>query len=289
MARAHITIRWLAASILVVLALVAMSANAAAKTKHHGSGTGGTAAAPKVGQPVPAPVGSTTGTITFTPANVVEHQSTLATGVLSQSDAGQPVSLEIEAKPGVWDSVANSTVGADGSFAINWKASVVGIFTMRVVSGAVASATTSVSSPEAPLTIMSSVIASWYGPGFFGHRTACGETLTRHILGVASRTLPCGTPVTLTYNGQTLTVPVIDRGPYANSATFDLTYATASALGILDTVSVGYTDQLGKKMPATNWYPVGVTGPSGVTGSSGSTGTSGSTGGGMIGGGATAP
>ncbi len=296
--RTHITTRWFATGLLAAALLVAMAATAAAKTKHPQSGNGGTVANPNVGQPVPAPVGSTTGTITFTPATVVDGQTTVATGVLSASDAGQPVSLEIETKTDVWDALATSTVGPGGAFSISWKASIVGIFTMRVVSGAVASSATSVSSPEAPLTIIRSVIATWYGPGFYGHRTACGETLTRHILGVASRNLPCGTPVTLFYNGQTLTVPVIDRGPYANGATFDLSYATAQALGVLETVNVGYTDEIGKKILPTNWYPAGTTGPSGVTGSTGTTGASGASGptgssanagGGSVGGGAQAP
>jgi hypothetical protein len=55
------------------------------------------------------------------------------------------------------------------------------------------------------------VIASWYGPGFYGNRTACGQTYTPEIVGVAHRSLRCGTLVVLEYRGRTLTVPVIDR------------------------------------------------------------------------------
>ena len=57
---------------------------------------------------------------------------------------------------------------------------------------------------------------SWYGPGFFGSGTACGQTYTREIMGVAHRSLPCGTMVTFRNpaNGRQVTVPVIDRGPY---------------------------------------------------------------------------
>jgi rare lipoprotein A (peptidoglycan hydrolase) len=82
-------------------------------------------------------------------------------------------------------------------------------------------------------------IATWFGPGFYGQKTACGQTLTSHTLGVASRTLPCGTLVQIDYDGRQLTVPVIDRGPYAhNGATWDLTSGAASALSIEDTVRV---------------------------------------------------
>ena len=46
------------------------------------------------------------------------------------------------------------------------------------------------------------VLATWYGPGFFGHRTACGTVLTHATLGVAHKRLPCGTKVALRYRGQ---------------------------------------------------------------------------------------
>lgn len=55
---------------------------------------------------------------------------------------------------------------------------------------------------------------TWYGPGFYGNRTACGQRYTRYIVGVAHRTLPCGTLVQFTWGGQTAVAPVIDRGPY---------------------------------------------------------------------------
>jgi hypothetical protein len=78
------------------------------------------------------------------------------------------------------------------------------------------------------------VIASWYGPGFYGNRTACGQTYTPEIVGVAHRTLPCGTLVVLEYRGQTMTVPVIDRGPYIAGRTLDLSHATHVAIGCPD-------------------------------------------------------
>ncbi len=74
---------------------------------------------------------------------------------------------------------------------------------------------------------------SWYGPGFYGKRTACGEALTQTLLGVANRTLPCGTLVSFRnpYNGRVVTVPVVDRGPYVAGRLWDMTYATCSAIG----------------------------------------------------------
>lgn len=66
---------------------------------------------------------------------------------------------------------------------------------------------------------------SWYGPGFYGGRTACGQTLTKSLVGVANRTLSCGTKVTFKNpsNGRVLTLTVVDRGPYVSSRDWDLT------------------------------------------------------------------
>jgi len=72
--------------------------------------------------------------------------------------------------------------------------------------------------------------ASWYGPGLFGNRTGCGGRLGYSQLGVAHKTLPCGTKVTLRHNGRSVRVPVIDRGPYVGSREYDLTAATARRL-----------------------------------------------------------
>jgi rare lipoprotein A len=70
--------------------------------------------------------------------------------------------------------------------------------------------------------------ASWYGGG---GSLACGGQLTGSTLGVANKTLPCGTLVTLRYGGRSVRVPVVDRGPYVAGREFDLTEATKRALG----------------------------------------------------------
>jgi Lytic transglycolase len=68
---------------------------------------------------------------------------------------------------------------------------------------------------------------SWYGPGFYGNGGACGMIpggMTRDTVGVAHRTLPCGTKVTFRYNGRTVTTRVIDRGPYVKGRIWDMTH-----------------------------------------------------------------
>ncbi|MBA2717709.1 MAG: hypothetical protein H0U52_00510 [Chloroflexi bacterium] len=74
---------------------------------------------------------------------------------------------------------------------------------------------------------------SWYGPGFYGKRTACGFAMTESLRGVAHRTLPCGTKVTFRNpaNGRTVTTTVVDRGPYVAGRQWDLTGGLCLALG----------------------------------------------------------
>lgn len=93
---------------------------------------------------------------------------------------------------------------------------------------------------RAPVALPSDaiVLASWYGPGFYGNRTACGQTYTPEILGVAHLTLPCGARLTLTYGSRSITVTVIDRGPYVAGRAIDLSNATRIALGCTDLCTV---------------------------------------------------
>ena len=74
-------------------------------------------------------------------------------------------------------------------------------------------------------------LASWYGPGLYGNRTGCGGRLGVGQLGVAHKSLPCGTLVTFRHRGRIVRVPVIDRGPYVGNREYDLTAATARRLG----------------------------------------------------------
>jgi hypothetical protein len=93
-------------------------------------------------------------------------------------------------------------------------------------------------------------LATWFGPGFYGHATACGQKMTPKLVGVASRTLPCGTLVQIGYRGHQLTVPVLDRGPYGhNGAVWDLTSGAARTLKIKDTVRI--TTQIVGTLPNT--------------------------------------
>jgi hypothetical protein len=83
------------------------------------------------------------------------------------------------------------------------------------------------------VALMRVLRATWYGPGFYGKRTACGARLAPTTIGVAHKTLPCGTRVTFYHAGHFVTVPVIDRGPFRRGVAWDLTAAAAKRLGFL--------------------------------------------------------
>jgi len=80
------------------------------------------------------------------------------------------------------------------------------------------------------LNVYRTALASWYGPGFYGQHLGCGGRLGYHQLGVAHKTLPCGTKITLRHHGRRIRVRVIDRGPYVGAREYDLTAATARRL-----------------------------------------------------------
>jgi peptidoglycan lytic transglycosylase len=140
---------------------------------------------------------------------------------------------------GGWSTLLATRVRDDGTIQASWRSTRSGRFSLR---GVIRDARTTQSAGTAPtparVTVYTAALATYYGPGFWGNRTACGHVLTRSTLGVAHRTLPCGTRVEFFYGGRSVVVPVIDRGPYT-AATWDLTMATATALGLR------YTDRLG--------------------------------------------
>jgi rare lipoprotein A len=82
--------------------------------------------------------------------------------------------------------------------------------------------------------------ATWYGPGFYGKQTACGQTLRPGTLGVAHRNLPCGTAVKFVYGSHQIVTRVIDRGPYADGVAWDLTNGAREALGFEGSGQIRY-------------------------------------------------
>jgi rare lipoprotein A len=274
MVRVPTAIRWAVSGLCV--GLLSLPAGAVA------SSNGGATAPPPPAPSVPAAPTATGGALAVTPSAVLQHQVAVISGSVPLADAGHPLWLQVRQGRHSWIPVLSAAAAADGSFAISWRADRTGRLTLRVVAAGLASTSAVTATPQVTLSVYTQVLASWYGPGLYGNRTACGEKLTTSIVGIADRTLPCGTAVTLRYNGRTLTLPVIDRGPYANSATLDLTDAAAQELGITETVDVGMLALSGVALAPTDWYPPASSSPTGSTGAAGPTGISNA-------GGATAP
>jgi len=127
--------------------------------------------------------------------------------------------------------------GRDGRFAVSWKASATGSYPVRVKARGNAFASGS-SDRAGKVTVYRPAPASWYGPGLYGNSLACGGTLTPATIGVAHKSMPCGTKLTLRHGGRSVDVRVIDRGPFAGNREFDLTSATKQRLGFPDVGTV---------------------------------------------------
>ena len=232
--------------IALIAAFLSSAAFAAVPSTVASGDSDGGAAAPSGGgaqqeQPPPPPLAASPGHPALEPPpGAVVRQAIRLNGVVHPTDAGRPVAVQQRVDDGDWTDVGTVPSGSDGSFSVPWRPAATGQVALRAALADADGARTADTDPEIDVTVDRRVRASWYGPGMYGGKTACGQRLTPTLLGVAHRSLPCGTQVRLVYGGQALTVPVIDRGPYANGASFDLTKATADGLGADGVFSVGY-------------------------------------------------
>ncbi|MBA2505006.1 MAG: hypothetical protein H0V29_03570 [Thermoleophilaceae bacterium] len=216
----------------VALALFLVPAGAAAQT--------GGAAPPAPGA---APVQSDPGFVLSSKRSTFVGRALSVKGTVAGASAGVPITLQADDGTG-FAPVASAATDDQGSFRVTWTPPSAGRFKVRAVvdPAAAGQAGASRTSGAREVTVYAPTKATWYGPGFYGNRTACGERLTRSTQGIAHRTLPCGTQVAISYKGRSVTVPVIDRGPFANGADVDLAGATAKRLGVNATVRVGLVE-----------------------------------------------
>jgi rare lipoprotein A len=140
--------------------------------------------------------------------------------------AGALVVLQARRHHG-WRTIAAAHTGARGRYRLRYRTAGIGSEQLRLRFAGAPGERGAVRA-VGRLNVYREVVVSWYGGG---GSLACGGWLTSATLGVASRTLPCGTLVTLRYGHRTVRVPVIDRGPYVEGREFDLTEATKQALG----------------------------------------------------------
>ncbi|MGI8715407.1 MAG: septal ring lytic transglycosylase RlpA family protein [Solirubrobacteraceae bacterium] len=156
--------------------------------------------------------------------NVLAGYAFQVDGKLLPGRAGRAVALQGHSRSG-WATLARARTGARGGFAVRYAPGASGIARhLRVVfRGDRANARST--GPAGAMTVYTQSVASWYQDG---GSTACGFHAG---LGVANRSLPCGTKVRFRYAGRTATATVDDRGPFVGGREWDLNQNTAAALG----------------------------------------------------------
>jgi rare lipoprotein A len=182
-----------------------------------------------------APLQSTTLGVREADLNVLAGRAATVAGTLRAARgsvgrraavlADRTVVLQVRAH-GAWRTIAGVRTGARGRYRLRYRPQRIGSELVRIRFAGDAEDRGS-RRVLGSLNSFHVVGASWYGGG---GNLACGGWLTSATLGVANKTLPCGTRVTLRYDGRTVRVPVIDRGPYVAGREFDLTEATKRAL-----------------------------------------------------------
>jgi len=163
----------------------------------------------------------------FTPARhpqaVMSSRSVRIGGKLLPGFAGRQVRLQTRGAHG-WRTLTSGRTGARGAYRMRFAPDAADGQRLRVVFAGDRRNGQAIR-PAGSLTVLHPALASWYDDA---GTTACGFHAG---LGVANRTLPCGTKVTLHYGSRTVTAVVDDRGPYAGGREWDLNQNTASALG----------------------------------------------------------
>lgn len=170
-------------------------------------------------------------------AHVLSGRNAAAEGTAVGARRGQPVLIQARQR-GRWRTVDRVRTGSRGRWRGHWRPRGAGSYRVRAV---VTGRRDVTRVARRPVAVYRAGHASWYGPGLYGNRTACGQTLTAGTQGVAHKWLPCGTRVTFRHRGRSVSVRVIDRGPFAAGREWDLTAATKRSLGFGSTGTVWST------------------------------------------------
>lgn len=183
-----------------------------------------------------APAADTVLEARHTRLNVLAGRAASVAGTLHPGLAGRLVALQALGRHG-WKTLTQTHTGADGHFRLRYvpRRTLSELVRLRFAGDPYDLASYR---KLGRLDAYRLAGASWYGGG---GSLACGGSLTSATMGVANKTLPCGSLVTLRYDGRSVRVPVIDRGPYVAGREFDLTEATKRALGFGDTGEVWST------------------------------------------------
>lgn len=238
----------LVAGATVALTAVTPAVAAAPATGGVSVSSGGTAAPTVTSPAAPAASAEDRGAATSstaTPSRVrpeIQVTTSRAAGLVGNSAVyagrvvgakqGDRVRLDLRGKQ-AWSAVATARVSSNGQFRVAKQISSVGDQAARVrvvASEHVEGAHRRVKRVHG----FRKSHASYFGPGLYGSALACGGRLSPSTKGVAHKTLPCGSRVTLRYGNRQVTTKVVDRGPYIAGREWDLTTATRNQLGFGD-------------------------------------------------------
>jgi hypothetical protein len=210
---------------VIGLATLGTTAHAASAAQNHSAAAGPTFGAPLVTPGGQAQNASAPPTVDgrISDRHSLGGDGIHVRGVVISASAKSLVTLQVRsAGRGGWHDAKKIRVVSGHKFTLTWRGSKPGRYVVRLI----AAANGKHGVDHLGLAyVYRRTFASWYGPGFYGHRTACGGTLTASVVGVANKTLPCGTRVTFHLHGRTVTARVIDRGPYVGGREWDLTPA----------------------------------------------------------------
>lgn len=170
---------------------------------------------------------------TKAPRDVTVGRLVRVVGGMRSKRRGRTVLLELS-RGGSWQVLDRAATTRGGRFRATWRPREAGSYRLRARPIGAAPRRSRLRSVH----VYRASPASWFGPGLYGARTACGYTLGPGLVGVAHRQLPCRTLVRFRYRGRTVMAPVIDRGPYAGGREWDLTAAAKQRLSFPSTGSV---------------------------------------------------
>ena len=224
----------------VLTTAIGAAGAATAAAQQDAPASGATQAAPST---QPAPTATTAVAkrdssirITSRRLNVRAGRTARVGGRLLPAAAGRTVTLERRGARG-WKTIDKARTSSTGAFRLSFKARRVDTAGVRVrfagdgqSKGAKRSA--------GRLNVFRPALASWYGPGLYGNKLGCGGTLSSGTIGVAHKSLPCGTKLVLRKGNRIVRAKVIDRGPYVGAREFDLTAATKQRLGFGSTGTI---------------------------------------------------
>ncbi len=172
------------------------------------------------------PVATTAAVADITPGparlNVLAGRRARVSGRVAPGVAGKRVALQ-KRSGRRWTTVARATTRPGGVFRVSYRPP-------RPTSALLRIAADAHRHTLGRLNAYRRATVSWYGPGLYGNKLSCGGRLTPRTIGVANKSLPCGTRLTLRKGTRIVRARVVDRGPYVGGREFDLTSATRRRL-----------------------------------------------------------